>query len=96
MKNIFARVKVAHGNAKNIAGQWGEDEFRQRMLPVPSFLEMVEQHGAIYLLRLDADGEYLTDTWHETIDAAKQQASFEFGISEGDWIEKDEKMRPWP
>lgn len=86
MKSIFARVKIAHANVKNIAGQWSEDEFRQRTLPVPSFLEIVEQHGAIYLLRLDADGGCITDTWHETVDAAKQQATFEFGIVEGDWI----------
>ena len=87
MSSISSRVKIAHGNVKDIAGQWRENEFQRRMLPVASLVEIVEQHGAIYLLRLDADGECITDTWHETVDAAKQQASFEFGIGEEDWIE---------
>jgi hypothetical protein len=87
MKNIFAQFKTAHGNVKSIAGHWSVGEFQQWMQPVPGFLEIVEQHSAIYLLRLDADGKYLTDTWRETIDEAKQQATFEFGIAEGGWID---------
>jgi hypothetical protein len=86
MNKIFARAIVELGNVKRIADQWHQNGFGQRILPVPSFLEIVEQQGAIYLLRLDADGECITDTWHETIDAAKQQARFEFDIGESDWV----------
>jgi hypothetical protein len=51
----------------------------------------VEQEGAIYLLRLHHDGECIADTWHESVEAAKAQATFEYGIEEGDW--KDVEAR---
>ena len=36
-----------------------------------------------YLFGCDADWHVLTDTWHETIEAAKKQAEFEYsGVSE--------------
>jgi hypothetical protein len=53
--------------------------------PDPKIVEVVEQEGAIYLLRLDDQGECVADTWHETVEAAKAQANFEFGIEDGDW-----------
>ena len=56
-------------------------------VPDPKTLEVVEQKGSFYLLRLDEQGECVADTWHETIEAAKAQANFEFGIEEGDWTE---------
>lgn len=85
MKKLCAKVEISRGNVKNVAGQWDESEFQQQVLPAASFLEIVEQHGAIYLLRLDADRKYIIDTWHETIGAAKQQAKFEFDIDDSDW-----------
>ena len=57
----------------------------------PNVVEVVEQAGAIYLLRLDERGHCIADTWHESVDAAKEQATFEFGIEEGDW--KDVEKR---
>jgi hypothetical protein len=48
---------------------------------------VVEQGGAFYLFRLDGSGQCIADTWHETVEAAKVQASFEFGVEEGDWKE---------
>ena len=50
-------------------------------------VEVVEQNGAYYLLRLDDKGRCVADTWHESVQGAKKQASFEFGIEEGDWKE---------
>lgn len=41
--------------------------------------------GTFYLLRLDADGGVVADTWHESLEAAKRQAELEYGILDEDW-----------
>jgi hypothetical protein len=51
----------------------------------PSSVDIVEQGGAFYLLRFDNRGECTADTWHETVDAAKAQAKFEFDIEDQEW-----------
>jgi hypothetical protein len=56
-------------------------------LPTSEWVEISEEDGAFYLFHLDADGVCFADTWHPTLDEAKQQASFEFGIEPEDWIE---------
>jgi len=48
----------------------------------------VEQDGAFFLFRLDPNGHCIADTWHQTLDEAKQQANFEYGIEESDWKEE--------
>jgi hypothetical protein len=58
-------------------------------VPDPETVEIVEQDGAVYLLRLDQDGACLADTWHETVEAAKVQANFEYGIKDSDWKDFD-------
>lgn len=55
-------------------------------LSVASSLEIVEDSAGIYLLRYDSEGVCGGDTWHETIEEAKKQAAFEYGIHEEDWI----------
>ena len=55
-------------------------------LPDPSVVEVVEQGGSFYLLRLDEHDECIADTWHQTVEAAKAQAAFEYEIKDGDWI----------
>lgn len=40
---------------------------------------------SIYLIHYGADGAELTDTCHETIEEAIDQANFEYGIGKGDW-----------
>jgi len=55
-------------------------------LPHPKIVELVvEEDGMIFLLRLDDEGQCIADTWHETVEAAKAQAKFEYEIEEGDW-----------
>lgn len=59
-------------------------------LPGPKTVELVvEEDGTIFLLRLDDEGQCISDTWHETVEAAKAQANFEFGIEAGDWKEAE-------
>jgi hypothetical protein len=61
------------------------NELEVTEIPDPEAVEVVEQDGAVYLLRLDPQGECLADTWHESVETAKAQANFEFGIEDGDW-----------
>jgi hypothetical protein len=52
-------------------------------------LAIVQYEGedAYYLLYLDSDWEEVTDTWHQTVDAAKRQAEFEYEGITAKWIE---------
>lgn len=57
--------------------------------------ELVEIHGlaicqyeddsGIYLFYCDSEWNVLTDTWHETVEGAQDQASFEFEGLENKW-----------
>jgi hypothetical protein len=54
-------------------------------LPLASKVEIVKEAGGFLLLRLDQHRECISDTWHESLEAAKRQALFEFGIDPNDW-----------
>jgi hypothetical protein len=61
----------------------------------PVYVEIVEQEGAYYLFRHDAEGVCIGDTWHLTLDEAKEQAAFEFDIGETEWeVPTSEASRP--
>ena len=51
----------------------------------PEWVEISEVDGAYYLFHLDAEGVCFADTWHQTLEEAKQQAAFEFGIEAKEW-----------
>jgi hypothetical protein len=42
--------------------------------------------GDYYLLYLDAKGSELTDSCHDSIEAAKSQAELEYGIAPDRWV----------
>ena len=51
-----------------------------------SFVEVVpDGEGAFLLVYLDSEGRELADTWHATVEDAKAQAEFEFGITTDEW-----------
>jgi hypothetical protein len=56
-------------------------------IQVPATLRIVQYDGdpGYYLLYLDTDCRELTDTWHETLDGAMEQASWEFQVKREDW-----------
>lgn len=54
-------------------------------LPWPQFLILVPRREGYFLIRFTADGRYAGDTWHQTIEEAKRQAEFEYGITEDAW-----------
>jgi hypothetical protein len=57
-------------------------------LPDPVVVEIEEADGAFFLLRLNRAGVCTADTWHGTLEAAKSQASSEYGVEESDWKEE--------
>ena len=49
-------------------------------------MEIVEAAGgACYLLSCDSAGRQIWDTWHMTVEDAKHQADYEYGVREADW-----------
>jgi hypothetical protein len=52
------------------------------LLRAPDMVEIVKLPSApgYYLLYLDSAGNELTDTFHESVDQAIEQARFEFGL----------------
>lgn len=82
---LRATVRKVTGNTTHLQGVRPASDLEVMPVPDPKTVEVVEQEGAVYLLRLDNRGECVADTWHETVEAAKAQANFEFGIEDGDW-----------
>ena len=56
-------------------------------LPVPSSLQIAQYFGddGFYLFYLDQGGEVMTDTYHDDVSSAMEQANFEFLINSSEW-----------
>ena len=54
-------------------------------LSAPIFLVIEQKPDGVFLVRFGVGGVFAGDTWHMTVDDAKQQASCEYGDSVGDW-----------
>jgi len=48
-------------------------------------LRIEEDTLGVFLFRFDATGAMVADTWHQTVDEAKDQAKFEYLIEDSDW-----------
>ena len=57
------------------------------LLPPPTRLTIARFAGddGFYPLYLDSDGEEQTDTWHQSIEDAIDQAKFEFSVEPDEW-----------
>ncbi|HLP41412.1 MAG TPA: hypothetical protein VK465_07895 [Fibrobacteria bacterium] len=84
-RRIIKRIKLKPfnaptGNTRHFLGQ--------TELAPPSELVIVQypEDPGFYLLYLDTDGEELTDTYHETLEKALDQAEWEFGVKPADWV----------
>ncbi len=55
--------------------------------PDPKELRIVSYQNdpGYYLLYIDAKGKEITDTYHDTIEAAIKQAEFEFNVKKNEW-----------
>jgi hypothetical protein len=87
MKLILrAEVETATGKTTHTVGTLRQGiPIPTEKLPVPHHVCIANEDGAFYLLHFNEEGQSFADTWHESLAAAKRQASFEFGISESDW-----------
>ncbi|MDY7094506.1 MAG: hypothetical protein SX243_16160 [Acidobacteriota bacterium] len=56
-------------------------------LPPPTELRIVQytEDPGYYLLYFDDQGEELTDTYHDSLNEAMEQAEWEFGVRPEDW-----------
>jgi hypothetical protein len=77
-------VKVRH--------YWGfppeltSGENLREQMPFPAVLLIETDPDGVFLFRFTADGQVVGDTWHETIEDAQHQATFEYENSLSDWI----------
>ena len=53
----------------------------------PAWVEIVQDEAGVSLFRYCSEGNYIADSWHETVEEAKRQAEKEFGIREEHWFE---------
>jgi hypothetical protein len=83
---LRAVVKGSTGKTKHTVGEFVEGKpVAVKSLPVPAWVEISAEDGAFYLLHFNANGTCVADTWHQTLDEAKRQAEFEFGITPDEW-----------
>jgi hypothetical protein len=56
--------------------------------PPAVVLEIVQYEGdsSFFLLSISADGSCSSDTWHQSIDDAKHQAEYQYGVQKDEWI----------
>src|SRR5262245_48120558 len=84
-----AKVKNAKlGTVKNYVGMppeitGGVD--KRKLLPPADVLLIEAKEDGIYLYRITKEGKFINDTWHKTLDEAKQQAKTEFDNDPGRW-----------
>jgi hypothetical protein len=74
-------VKHFRGIPPELAG--GTDD--REILLSPAVLVIEEKLDGIFLFRFMRDGSCVGDTWHLTVEDAKQQAEYEYGIAPSEW-----------
>jgi len=86
---VLQRHHASPGNARHHFGL--PDDPNGVEAPSPALLRIVqyEDSWGYYLFSCDADAAEFTDTLHETIDAAKEQAEFEFNVRPDEWEPSD-------
>ena len=90
---LRAKVNRSTGKTKHYLSTVIDSKLvRGQEFPPAAWVEISEQDGAFFLNRFDADGSFLTDTWHETLEDAKGQARFEYCIAENDWTATDSEF----
>lgn len=80
-----APVRKVNNATHVLSYMQGEDLARET--DVPNHVEIRIAVGGCYLMRMNAQGACIFDTWHMTLAEAKAQAEFEYAIADGDWSE---------
>jgi hypothetical protein len=83
-KRIVLNLNEKHG-FKNIHTVKGEK------IPPPHELQIVTYSDVegFYLLYIDLEGEVITDTYHESLTKAFEQAAWEFNVLPSEWSDVD-------
>lgn len=83
----FRVIKRIFLKEKNIPTGKTVHYFGQSELPAPFSLEIIQyfDDDGYYLFYLNEKGEVQTDTYHDSLEGAIEQAKWEFKISENDW-----------
>ena len=55
-------------------------------MEAPALVFIEEKSDGVFLFRFTANGQVVGDTWHMTVEEAKQQAHFEFPEVLSGWI----------
>lgn len=50
-----------------------------QLMPATAMVILDQTDEGFFLVRYSANGEFAGDTWHESVEDAKEQAEFEFG-----------------
>ena len=83
---LRAEVRRASGNTRQATATVREGEIvPTEILPLPNYVCIAVEEVGFSVLHFDKEGQSFADTWHESLEAAKKQANFEFGISKADW-----------
>jgi len=83
---LVAKVRPSAERPLLPAGEPSDEDISFSLLSTPTLVEIVQLNEEIHLLRLNSSGNCIDDTWHATIDAAKEQANLEYEVREADWI----------
>ena len=69
--------------------------YKNERLGAPTALQIVRYPGdeGCYLLYLDENGKEMTDTYHDDVKGAMDQARFEFSIPPEAWVEEGSEPR---
>ena len=83
---IKAFVSKTTGKTRHYTASINNDGTKDlENIPIPKWVEISEEPSGFFLFHYNADGECISDTWHESLEEAKEQASFEFEIEDNDW-----------
>jgi hypothetical protein len=83
---VFLEASKASNQVSHISCKWSETaENAEMKLPPAYILLITEMHLGVYLFRFSDELYYAGDTWHQTVADAKNQAAYEYDVSDDAW-----------
>ena len=83
---LRAAVQQVTGATKHLEGRIARSgPVIEKQLGPAASVEIQYRDGGYFLLYFDAANDCFGDSWHSSLEEAKAQAKFEFGIEERDW-----------
>jgi hypothetical protein len=85
---ILYRVQLISEKHKR-TGNTSHSRNGQLIIELPSFLQIESNpwvEDEFYLIHYDSEGNELSDTLHDGVEDAMEQAAFEFSVERSEWI----------